>query len=97
MPAPRAETRDAEDSWLKSSRLEAEAAWAKMFPASKPQINPRRLTGEELAMNETFGEIAQRAAGLTHIDGQKRFRADQADADLYAKGQESARKLWSGQ
>jgi hypothetical protein len=89
-------TRDAETAWLKTSRLEAEKACARMFPASAPQINPHTLSGEQIALTGSFGRIAHEAAGLNYVDGQKRYRGDETDAGLFQRGEESARKIWSG-
>jgi hypothetical protein len=94
LPAPRLPSKEAEANWLREAREHAESQWSRAMGKTTPV---RQLSAEEHALAESFNSIAAKAAGLTHTeDGQKRFRGDQVDADLYAKGAESARKIWPG-
>jgi hypothetical protein len=95
VPAPRMETRQAEADWLRQAQLAAEEQWNRAMGRSTPI---RQLTAEEIALNQSFNAIAAKAAGLTHDpdSGQKRWRADAEDAELYRRGQEAAKRIWPG-
>jgi hypothetical protein len=98
-PAPRAATPEAESAWLREARLAAETQWARAFGLPVPQ--PDRRSAEQIALHESFGELAARAAGLVRDpdDGRKIYRhdrIDEVDVDLYQRGAAAARKLWPG-
>ena len=48
-------TKPQEEAWLKEARLEAEAAWNKMFGRPVSQRDLR--TAEQIALHESFGEL----------------------------------------
>ncbi len=98
-PAPRAATPEAESAWLREARLAAETQWARAFGLPVPQ--PDRRSAEQIALHESFGELAARAAGVVRDpdDGRKIYRhdrIDEVDVDLYQRGAAAARKLWPG-
>ena len=95
VPAPRLATKPEEEEWFQKAKASAEREWAPAMGLPMPQ---RQLTPEDIALNQSFNEIAMKAAGLVRDpdSGQKRFRGDQIDADLYAKGAEAAKRLWPG-
>jgi len=87
----------AEAVWLREARLEAEAAWRAAFPHAAPQRDLR--TAEQIALHESFDELAARAAGLVRDpdSGQKIYRhnqIDETDIDLYQRGAAAAKRLW---
>ena len=96
MPERKA-TKPEEEEWFLRAKADAEAAWNKMFGRPAPQ---RQLTAEDIALGESFNEIAAKAAGLTRTeDGEKIFRPsrpDEEDARLYQVGEASARRIWPG-
>ncbi len=95
--AQRLPSQQAEQEWLREARLAAEAGWRAAFPQIAPLRDPQTLSGEDLA-------FAMAAAGLTvdvisqrrNEDGQPKFKGDQLDADLFKRGEESARRIWPG-
>ena len=94
VPAPRLETREAEADWLRQAREHAESEWAKAMGRPVPV---RQLSAEEIALAQSFNAIAQEAAGLRiNEDGQRRFRLDQENADLFRRGAEAAKRIWPG-
>jgi hypothetical protein len=102
-PAPavphRLPSEQAESAWLREARLEAEAAWRAAFPHTVPQRDLR--TAEQIALHESFGELAARAAGLVRDpdSGQKIYRhnqVDEVDIGLYRAGEAAAKRLWPG-
>jgi hypothetical protein len=98
IPAVRAATPEGESNWLREAREHAEAQWSK---ATGRPVPLRKLSPEEIALNQSFNTIAAQAASLTHDpdSGQKIFRSncpDQKDAELFRRGEQSARKLWPG-
>lgn len=99
VPAPRMETPEAEADWLKQARLGAEEQWNRAMGRPAPQRDLR--SAETVALHESFGELAARAAGLVRDpdDGRKIYRhdrIDEVDVDLYQRGAAAARKLWPG-
>lgn len=98
LPQPRLPSEQAEQSWLREARESAERAWAVAMGRPMPQRDLR--TAEQIALHESFGELAARAAGLTHTeDGQKIFRTSRPDAEderLFLAGEASARRIWPG-
>jgi hypothetical protein len=60
----------------------------------------RPLSAEDIALAQSFGQLAHEAAGLQYTeDRQKIFRSsrpDEIDADLFRRGEESARQIWPG-
>ena len=91
----------AEASWLKEARLAAEADWRAAFPQTAPQRNIRSLSAEDIALAQSFGELAQRAADLVRDpdSGQKIYRhdrIDETDIDLFQRGAAAAKRLWPG-
>jgi hypothetical protein len=64
---------------------------AKAFGYPAPQRDTR--TPYEVARDQGFADIAMQAAGLIHLDGQKRFRADTLDGALFRQCESAARRL----
>ena len=97
---PRLPSEVAEAAWLREARLEAEEQWAKMFPQTAPQRDIRSLNAAEIALTQSFGQLAHEAATRRYDDQGRKFyrhdRIDEVDIDLYEKGRAAAKRLWPG-
>jgi hypothetical protein len=60
LPQPRLPSEQAEQSWLREARLEAETAWRAAFPQTAPQRDVRSLSPAEIALTQSFGQLALR-------------------------------------
>jgi len=90
-------SQQAESAWLRESRLEAETAWRAAFPHTAPQRDIRSLSAEDIAFAEAAAGLAVDVTSQRrNEDGQPKFKGDQLDADLFKRGEESARRIWPG-